>query len=381
MGNDKLEIQPITVAEIDDFALRTAAERERIGNVPVSRWRARAWQANPCATADDVVLLVAWFGGRCIGYFGLMPGRLQVHGEIETVNWSSTFYVEEEYNHTCAAIVMLQEATRLGRHLFLTGFSPPVGQLYQATGFRPLGPLSYLAFELHRTNPVGAQLRSLRTKQKKKGVADTQGLDRLVFGADWAFKHATYPLLRFGPRRALCQIETRPLDHIPDMAEPSGGVRFVRDADVVNWMLAEPWYTTDHDKATAGHYFDDYYPVHEYHALEIRGRGEQTPRGWVVLRLHGSRRHLGLTVCDYHLPGEDLGCLAALAIRHGAAALADSVILPKACGDTIAEWRVPRRMVRPQRREYYWKPRQDGSDAEEISKAIELALVDGDMVF
>jgi len=387
MTDEKLNITAVTAKEVLDFAHQAVADRERIGAVPISLWRARAWACNPCAAQDDVVLLVAWTGGRCAGFLGLMPGRMQVLERTETVYWASAFHVPEQFRHTCAAIVLVQEAMRLGKHIFNTGYSPKVGELYEAMGFRPLGPLRYLSLDVRTLNPLARKLRSLRSKRRRNGQPHTGGLDRLVAGTDWLYKKAVFPLARRRVSKWLSPVEARRVGHISDRwerTEPSAGrqVCFVRGRDVVNWMLDSPWYTTSRDQATAGHYFSDWCPVHRYLAVEIHRKADEAPLGWAVLRLHGSTRHTNVTVCDYRLStAGDHSCLVALAVRYGCQTMADTIELPEACAETIARSPLLRRLVCPRERSYCWYPRPDDECAGHIPHAIRLTLADGDTVF
>jgi len=383
----EVEIRPVTVREIHDFARRAVADRERIGVVPVSLARARAWQSNPYAKAEDVALLVAWQEEQCVGYFGLLPGRLRIGDRVETVHWSSTFYVAEEFRHTCASIRLLQEAVGLQRHLFVTGFSPKVGEFYEAFGFKPLGPLSYWALELPQCNPLGVRFRSLRSRRRKNGRTDSPWLDRLVLGSDWVFKKLAYALLRRRSARVLRRWETRRAGRIPDRPaiqspDVNGRARFVRDADAINWMLTDHWYTTRVEERTEGYYFDDWCRVHEYRAVEIHRKTGGSPCGWAVLRLHATRRHRSLMVCDYDLSDPDVyGCLAALAVREGGRMLADSIVLPDACADAASAWPLLRRLIRRKHRAYYWYPQGNGAERAAISRDVQLSLADGDMAF
>lgn len=141
-----MRIEAITVGQLRAFAESEIAKAGPNGWVPITRQRAVAQAANPYAVADDVALLVAYSGDKCVGYLGILPGRLRDATCFHKVNWVSTIFVEPAYRNHGTAVQLLESARFLGYDLIAAEAADSAARLYRACRFRAFGPLvSYRA--------------------------------------------------------------------------------------------------------------------------------------------------------------------------------------------------------------------------------------------
>jgi len=383
-----IEIETIMVGELERFARRSLAASQPGEVVPAAIARSRAQDRNPAADPGDVGLLVAYQDGRCVGYLGLMPGRLRVRGRDEKVYWLSTWYVPPELRHTGAGAKLLLRARALRRDLVVTHLNAEAARVYEALRFKPLGPLEYIEGKFSRNNPLALPFRVMRKLARRNNSIGLPSLDRIIVAADALFKRLLFPLLIAYVARGRTRFEARVVDRIgSDMFEAdqdrSAPIRFRRGADIINWMIEEPWITTEPEGITGGFYFTDYKPLFRYVAIEIYGPESADHKGFVVLRheqgLDGKRT---LIVLDYHFgDSADERILLSFALGQARDFGADDMILPGVIRTDLVPLRLLGLFLRQRRRAYFcYTSRKDGPLAA-AADGIHLSVSDGDFAF
>ena len=64
--------------------------------VPITLHRAEAMAANPYGAPEDVSMIAAYLGDKCVGYFGVMPIMVKLGDVLEKISWFTTWTVAPE---------------------------------------------------------------------------------------------------------------------------------------------------------------------------------------------------------------------------------------------------------------------------------------------
>ncbi len=336
----KPQLECVKLRDVLDFACRHAEEKKAGEPAPISRSRARAWQSNPHADPDDIALIVARIDGHCAGYLGLMPALAKIHEQTEKVYWFSTLYVPEDRRNTAIGGVLLMRAIALGYSLAATGSSQEARKTYEALQFVEHGSLDYYELDLTRRNLLGGPFRLAR-KLVKNGGRETPLLDRAVATSGKFSRDFIYPLLlnRFAPTRrswsttTSCELPERGFEASTEERPP---IRFLRDAELVSWMLREHWVTTEPAEDTPDYHFKDLRDHFEYRVVEVSDPESGADLGWMVVWLTSRDQLRDLHVLDYSMDTEiarDL--MARIAIEQARDFDAHRIFLPDICARAI----------------------------------------------
>lgn len=375
-------IECVRASEIEAFAHREAEAFRPGAIVPISRSRAHAWAANPHAKADDVVLIVARLEGRCVGYLGLLPGRLRVYDRVEPVSWLSTFFVPENLRDQALGGLLLMRALALGRTLAASDSSDDAARIYNAVGFARQ-ELSYFELDMQRRrNWLALPLRIVRRALLERQRPVPTVLDGAIAVGARASAFLLARIVYAVAQRRLGPWRVRALDRLLETpCRAHGSVHFVRDRALLEWLLAYPWVTTDRALSSTAYYFDDFREATYHRVFELRQQGSAAPPGWAILYFdaRGARRRV--QVLDYELHGaanESALLIAALAaaVESGAT----QVFVPAACAGALRRLGPLGSLFSQQKRLSYYRPRAN-SIAREALNEIHLTYADGDLGF
>lgn len=376
-------IECVRASEIEAFAQREAEAFGPGAIVPISRSRARAWAANPHAKADDVVLIVARLEGRCVGYLGLLPGRLRVHDRVEPVSWLSTFFVPESLRDQAIGGLLLMRAMALGRTLAASDSSEDAARTFTAVGFAPPQELSYFALDMQRKqNWLALPLRALRRALLERN----RPIPEVIEGAINRSARATAYLLLRGlgalAQRRLGRWQVRALEHLPQTKCNNGGnVHFVRDRALLEWLLNDPWVTTDRAMSSAAYYFDDFREAAYHRVFELRKQASPAAAGWAILYFDARRERRRVQVLDYDLKAATDGAPLLIAALSAAAQCgATQVFVPAVCASALRRLGPLGQLFREEKRLSYYRPHAN-SAARAALNDIHLTYADGDLGF
>jgi GNAT superfamily N-acetyltransferase len=382
-----IKIQCIKIKDVYDFTCKAIDSRKPGEVVPASRWRSLAWTRNPYADRDDVSLIVAYRNSSCVGYLGLMPGRMWIKGRFEKVYWLSTFYVPKELRHTAVGAMLVMRALALRKDILAINSSLEAAQMYEALRFKPLGPLYYMSATLTRYNILGFPLRAIRKLLHKLAGRPTRVLDGLIRTADWLFKKLVYAPLGTKITPILTEILTKRVEQINDRSferhqHGMGSMRFVRSPDVINWMLKDRWVTSNLLERTDGYFFSDFDPLFHFRAFEIYGEKDRRYKGFMVLRIDEKFEKRTVTVFDHFFyDPSDYRYLLPVALEQAKNVLAGEINLPQECRDSIQQWWLLRWLFRKAECAYFYYPAGANSPLNGALDEIKLDLSDGDMAF
>ncbi|UCF95240.1 MAG: GNAT family N-acetyltransferase [Desulfobacterales bacterium] len=150
MGTDRIRIEKITLKNLHDFACQSLTDTAFKETAPISLSRARAQARNPYALPDDVILVLAYVGERCVGYHGLLPGQFLREGNFSQVHWATTFFVAPDFRGRGLGELLIMEILKLNRDFAVTRMTVGAQQAYRKAGLRPLGILRYYQLRVER---------------------------------------------------------------------------------------------------------------------------------------------------------------------------------------------------------------------------------------
>jgi hypothetical protein len=235
---------------------------------PINALRAKAQAHNPHADPQDVVLLAAFEGGRCVGYLGLVPSLALVGGGGRAkVYWLSAWFVEPGARATSAGALLLLRAMGLGYDLFACGMSRYSLAALKAMRFSEMKPLSFDRLVLDRqiaaaTAPLRAARRAIRVLGGNVHMAH-----RAIDLARTRLKFLKGPLwMRMAASVGEHPARFIPVDRvrsslIPE-AEQTGCL--YRGVETVNWMLSFPWVPIGEDRSDRDYHFLARRDLHQY---------------------------------------------------------------------------------------------------------------------
>lgn len=346
MHTPSLRIERVRVRELLSFAAEAAADQSFAEVAPLTGLRAASMARNPCASPEDIALLVALQGGRCVGYQGLLPGRLLSAAGASPVHWLITLFVAPECRGRGVARRLIQEALGLGLDLAAVGPARAADAAYRSAGFATLGELRLRRFSIEH-------------------------LPRAVHGLALSVLCAGRPATGF-----------RPVPRIPAGAErrPADLPRFLRDAQVVDWMLAHPWVVSRAEAPALAR------PYHFSHARDrFRLEAWETAGGGVpaaVVLSAGHNKGAGrVKLLDLFLPAADAAAACAVALRRARALRAARIDFPAEVDPALAASRLLRRFTRWKSRTTVYHPGAPDSALARAAGAIHLDPCDGDAAF
>ncbi len=376
MPKPALRIDAIPARELEAFAESAAAGE---GVVPITPRRARSHAANPNADRDEIALLVAFDGDRCVGFRGIMAGMLYSHGESRRMHWFSSWYVDPAYAKSGAGTMLLMRAIGLKYDLAVTGTSPEADEMYRAMRFKELGPLHYEEVFLDALDPLGFPFFALGKWLEKRGKSA-----KTLFKMADLLRPIAQPLLKriaYGLIKPVIPSDVvgRVSNVFEDQAVPPDP-SFHRDPNTVNWMLNHPWFTENKNDAVGGYYFGDFRPVFRYHVYELERDG--VPLGMIAISASRKSGRTTVKLLDCSLRSEQSHSAVITQVFEVAARFgADRILFP-------AEYKTVLRRVTPfgrltftRTRTYFCRPKKKNSVLMPVLDDVHLQLTDGDCAF
>lgn len=375
---EELHVEEVRVGDLPDFARRTQGEEV----VPISPERALAQSLNPHAAPDDVGLLAAFQGGRCVGYLGLLPQRLRTREGDFPVHWMTTWLVSPHLRGAGVGFRLLSAALELGYDVFVTGYTPAAGRALRRAGFAEFGAAGFHTVSVRRVAPWTAPLTLLRRQLRRAGREGGRAsslalrLERLA-GAP-AREVVYHGLERLAPEG----VRWEEVEQVTESAAPADGrdVRFLRDAEVVNWMLRHPWVVEDPRGDSGRYHFTRARRVFRQEALELRGPGES--RGYAVLSVASRGERTSLRVLDHRLETpEEHAAVAVAAAGYARRHQADEILFPEEFGPVLERVPGARLLLKRGRRPFLCRPHDPEGPVARALEELHPGFEDGDVAF
>jgi GNAT superfamily N-acetyltransferase len=379
MAAEKVRIERVKLKDLEAVAARFIDFAKPGAFIPITKHRAAAMARNPHGQPDDVALLLATEGERCVGYFGVMAVARCHPGKLQRVHWLTTWAVSEDYRGKGLGSRLMEEALALDVDLAIVG-SKPARRVSAKYGFVEAKPLHYVQLDFGvagRFNPISLLLRGLRKLFSLiKLRLSIQRLDDFfvrLFEVLLGFLFR--PLFFWLAQRKAGGVDAAALaaSVSPLVAPVPQGTFFHRDPQTLNWMLSYPWVVpqgkSDSDDLTYGS--TDWREDFEIFAWKLESAG------FVLFQSSRIRGRGMLKVLDSEgLPPRRLLALALRAAgQRNAAVIEGSHELAEPLG-----WLRPFLVVRKQRT-LQLHPRAADSPLAQALPALQQRYTDGDMAF
>ncbi|MBW2411683.1 MAG: GNAT family N-acetyltransferase [Deltaproteobacteria bacterium] len=357
MNNQRFSIEKIKVDQLYEYA-RSSLRDPRFADVaPISLIRALAQSQNPHADSGDIALVVGYEEDRCVGYHGLLPGYLSVEGGLSKVYWLVTFFMMPACRGKGYGKQLVQEIQKTGVDLVTTGITDAAEMVYTSVGFQILGELVY-----YRINVEGP-------REVASGFEQHNGWDGLSEG-----------------QRNIQAREVRTIDKLAGnrSGQPALLPAFLRDLEVQNWMLQNPWVVSRNEAESdvENYYFSRVRDRFDFIALEFYPRDGNQPVGHMVLSVSSRKSKTVLKILDvfFQDPG-DYTFAAHTGMQYAKTYQAQRLEFPAQLGPFFLKQPLLENLIKKKKRLYLYYPGHADSPLAQNASRIELNYCDGDTAF
>jgi GNAT superfamily N-acetyltransferase len=377
---DSIRIERVKLKDLEAVAARFVDGAAPGTFIPITKHRAAAMAHNPHAQPDDVALLLATQGERCVGYFGLAAMQLAQVGQLHRVHWLTTWAVSRDMLGKGLGSRLMEEAIALDVDLAIVG-SKPARRVSAKYGFSEVKPLDYVQLDFGlagRYNPLSLLLRGLRKLASLVGlrlpVERVAGFFERLF--ETLLGRLVRPVAFWLVRRTLPGTGAQhgaPLAAATNfVVAPPSETGFYRDAAVLSWMIAHPWVLPNRRSSSSdlAYEFTDWRP-----GFEIFGYGNA--QDYALFQFSRIRGQGVLKVLDHTLAP---AALLALALRVAGERGAGLVEGPAELAAALSGvWRSL--LLRRKQRTLQVHPRSAGSPLAAAWPQLVQHYTDGDMAF
>ena len=112
MEESAYNIKLITVRDLNSFINSYVNDIDKDDILPITVHKAKCIAANPCASENDVALVLAYDQQKCIGYLGLIADKLTTTKGVFKINWMSGWYISPEYQGKRIGSLLVKEAKK-----------------------------------------------------------------------------------------------------------------------------------------------------------------------------------------------------------------------------------------------------------------------------
>ena len=106
--------------------------------LPISPVRAFSQMQNPYGHPEDVALLVAYDGNRCVGYIVTLPGLVKCDGQLSKIYYVTTYFVSPEFRRKGIGFRLLNELKQLPADIVSTGMTQSAVRAFKKALFKDL---------------------------------------------------------------------------------------------------------------------------------------------------------------------------------------------------------------------------------------------------
>ncbi len=363
MNSMQIRIEEIKLKELNNFA-RTFFERANPEDIiPISRQRVLAQTHNPYAQPDDIVLLLATSGSKCIGYHGLLPGLLQHHGRLSKVYWATTFYVTEAFRGRGIGKLLIKKVKSYNIDFAVTGMTQGAEKTYLNSGLNVLGPIVFYQLRMEKV------IRFKLFYKMVKGLLYRYWLSRQP-GDFQEFNYKQVDQINIELKRN--KVISNPVP------------AFHRDTEMINWMLKYPWVLSS-DAAEVrkeNYHFARVRDIFKYIALEIYSQRDNALKGFLVLSVSHKKGKTIIKILDYYLKDlSDLKIIFGLSLKLAAHHLADRIDIPLEFQNYFESKFLHKHLLKKKKRSYVYHPESTTSPLSSSADRIALNYCDGDTAF
>jgi GNAT superfamily N-acetyltransferase len=380
MASESPKIERVKLKDLPAMAARFIDGAKPGTFIPITKHRAEAMVHNPNAEPDDVAMLLATVGERCVGYFGVMAVMLQHEGKLHKVHWLTTWAVAPDFIGKGLGSRLMEEALALEVDLAIVG-SKPARRVSAKYGFQEVKPLDYVQIDFGvagRYNPISLLLRLIRKlfslmriKLNIESISRPfEQLFELLFG--WLFR----PIVTWLVRQKVADMKTERIVQI-DVVQARSTTGFARDHSVINWMLREPWVLPGQksESKTLNYAFSDWRNEFETFAWKV---SPDSGLDFACFQQSEIRARKILKVLDFQLAAD---ALLAVALKRAAETRIDVIEGPAELVAPLGNGILGRLLVQRKQRTLQVHPRSADSPLGRAWQQLEQTYVDGDTAF
>jgi GNAT superfamily N-acetyltransferase len=352
LNDDPFDIQIIKLKHLEEFARSSLSDPVFRDVAPISLLRAESQSRNPQGDPDDTVLLVARHDSRCIGYHGLLPGRLKYDNRVSKIYWLVTFYLDAAFRGRGYGKRLVTEIQNTATDLVTTGITDAAAGVYRSAGFRRLGELAYYQMQPESTDVFTATNQNLKSRAN--------------------------------------EFISKPVDQLSEIFENSAVqqdsmISFQRDIKTINWMLRNPWVVSRQDarKDVAHYYFSRVRDLFEFVPLEIFTPDGITRKGYLVMSISRHKHRTTIKVLDYYFhDSRDRYIAGCLAMKYAENYRSDRLEYPAGLANLWGNRSDFRQWVKKKNtRLYLFYPQSRNSPLTRLAQKITLNYCDSDTAF
>lgn len=394
MKKDQIKIETIKLKEIYNFARNALSQRPYQTAAPISLRRAMSQSNNPYGRPDDVALLVALHGDKCVGYQGLLPGLFCHNGELKRVHWSTAFFVSADYRGEGVAGCLLEKIKKLNIDFPVTRMTESARQAYLKSGFKELGNLTYYQLRMEKIRKLDAIFQeaeaSLELDTDHDEIWKLNSDDqRREAGLYQRSKEIFYQHMMAGLKPGQNAFEHARVDQITTQAQKATRLqpnipRFYRGIEAINWMLKYRWIISAENKKIEAepYYFSLVSDLFDYVALEIYAAGKSVFKGFLILSVSSKKGKTWLKILDFAFEDTADSALAAyFGLMYAKRFSADRLEFPAGLLDYFENMPLLQPLIKKQKRLYLFYPKTHESAFESCIAGIELDYCDADTAF
>lgn len=386
--NKKITVKTILLRDLEQFAAscRNGTDADQL--IPISPARVRAQINNPCAEGDDIAMVAAFSGSRCVGYHGLLPGYFLCNGEVVKVYWATTFFVSPAMRGKGVGKLLIEAILRLDVDFIITRMTESAERAYLSMGLESLGDLRYMQLRADKLKKL------LSEKGTSTGQADNNPsslktsilakVDQAIFPIVKKIFY-TRLLREVSARKSRMVVrEVAEIDEWPErILQRHAKTRFFRPVTIVNWMLTFPWiFSRNEMEDEREYYFSTTRDFFTYKAFQIYSKDRKAMLGITVVSILSHRGRTIVKLLDYDFLSPDLDYMAlVLALRCARKYSADRVEYTETLHRHLPHSLTTKRLVKQQERLYLFHPGKQDSPLAKNRENIVLDYCDGDIVF
>lgn len=241
--------------ELEDFI--SSGDFQQYDFLPITRHRALSHIQNPKASDKDVLLILAFYEEKLVGYVGCFPDNFTIDGKEIRYAWLSTLYVNPEYRKKRPAKALLKRVfEEYEGRIAITEFTKEAEALYNIMGvfeyvFPKEGKRYYFRTDAAKMIP-----------EKKPGTKPLRPLFQILDVAAnglISIKNLTASKPDF-KYEVLDQIDKESVDFI-------NGFSGRRDADEINTFINHPWVLEG--KKDEKYFFSSFAEIFKYFWIKI----------------------------------------------------------------------------------------------------------------
>lgn len=379
-----LRIVPILVKDLYRFSCEYLDNPGSQSISPITRHRALAQSKNPYADPDDVGLLVAYDGERCIGYQGILPGLVRGRSGPRKVLWFTANYVLPEFRKRMVGILFLKHVMSMGCDVVATGFEHAGAHMLKGLHFRELGPLTYGKLNFERLDVVGRLLSRGYRLQRRWAVLRAIAGRAAAVSRTLLFRPARSLYFRGLARHVQQRLEgvhVREARNVRASAQSdeNPAPRFERGVELINWMIEFPWVTENQAPTVPPYFFSDTRDLARHIVLELES-ADGRDLGFAALFISelGGRRYVKIT--DHRCAPQNREAMLCACLKYVLEYRASEIHWPLSFEDVAARLPLANWLLERVQRPYMYFPSAQSPIAE-VAQEMALDLSDGDCSF